>query len=114
VTQVAGSAIMLAAEAVKSKALQLAAQLLEASPADLVLEDGRITVRGAPSRTMALGELARLVEEQPALIAQQPPNPANGVPIEGLAAWHDFSPDGAAYSSGTHLAVVEVDSETGV
>jgi carbon-monoxide dehydrogenase large subunit len=113
VTQVAGSAIMLAAQAVKDKALQLAAQLLEASPADLVLADGRISVRGTPSRTMELGELARLVEEQPALVEQQPANPANGVPIEGLAAWHDFSPDGAAYSSGTHIAVVEIDSETG-
>jgi carbon-monoxide dehydrogenase large subunit len=114
VTQVAGSAIMLAAEAVKAKALQLTAQLLEASPADLVLEDGRVTVRGTPARTMVLSELARLVEEQPTLMEQQPPNPANGAPIEGLAAWHDFSPAGAAYSSGTHLAVVEIDSETGV
>jgi carbon-monoxide dehydrogenase large subunit len=113
VTQVAGSAIMLAAQAVKDKALQLAAQQLEASPADLVLADGRISVRGMPSRTMELGELARLVEEQPALMEQQPANPANGAPIEGLAAWHDFSPDGAAYSSGTHIAVVEIDSETG-
>jgi carbon-monoxide dehydrogenase large subunit len=113
ITQVAGSAIMLAAQAIKDKALQLTAQLLEASPADLVLEDGRVTVRGTPARTMELGELARLVEEQPDLIEQQPPNPANGAPIKGLAAWHDFSPAGAAYSSGTHLAVVEIDAETG-
>jgi carbon-monoxide dehydrogenase large subunit len=113
VTQVAGSAIMLAAQAVRDKAIHLTAQLLEASPADLVLTDGRIIVRGAPSRTMELGELARLVEEQPQLSEQQPPDPVNGVPIEGLAAWHDFSPDGAAYSSGTHIAIVEVDTETG-
>jgi carbon-monoxide dehydrogenase large subunit len=35
------------------------------------------------------------------------------VPIEGLAAWRDFAPQGAAYASGTHVAVIEVESETG-
>ena len=113
VTQVGGSAVLLAAQAVKAKALQLAAQVLEAAPADLVLEDGQVKVRGVTSRAVALGELARMVEEQPDLIEREPPNPANGVAIEGLAAWHDFSPAGAAYSSATHLAVVEIDRETG-
>jgi len=113
VTQVAGSAVLLAAQAVKEKALQLAAQVLEAAPADLVMADGQVQVRGVASRAVALGELARIVEERPDLIEHEPPNPANGAPIEGLAAWRDFSPSGAAYSSGTHIAVVEVDRETG-
>ncbi len=113
ITQVAGSAILVAAEAVKAKAVQLAAEFLEASPGDLVLEDGLVVVRGTPSRTIALGELARIVEEQPDLIEHESANPANGAPIEGLAAWRDFSPPGATYSSGTHLAVVEIDPETG-
>ncbi|MGH2493450.1 MAG: xanthine dehydrogenase family protein molybdopterin-binding subunit, partial [Ktedonobacteraceae bacterium] len=113
VTQVAGSAVLLAAQAVKEKAIQLAAQVLEAAPADLVMENGQIKVRGVASRAVGLGELARMVEEQPDLIKHEPPNPANGVPIEGLAAWRDFSPAGAAYSSGTHLAVIEIDRETG-
>jgi carbon-monoxide dehydrogenase large subunit len=54
-----------------------------------------------------------LVEEQPELIEREPPDPANGGSIEGLAAWRDFAPQGAAYASGTHVAVIEVDSETG-
>ncbi len=113
ITQVAGSAILLAAEAVKGKALRLAAEVLEAAPVDLDVEDGQVIVRGTPTRTVALGELARMVEEQPDLIEREVPNPANGTPIEGLAAWHDFSPSGATYSSGTHIAVVEIDPETG-
>src|SRR5207248_3452164 len=113
VTQVAGSAVLLAAEAVKEKALQLAAHVLEAAPADLVMEDGQVMVRGVSARAVELGELARIVEEQPDLIVRESPNPANGVPIEGLAAWRDFSSPGAAYSSGTHLAVVEIDPHTG-
>ncbi len=113
ITQVAGSAISLAAKAVKEKALLLASALLEAAVADLVLESGRVSVRGAPTRSVELGELARLVDEQPELIEREAVNPVNGVAIEGLAAWRDFSPGGAGYSSGTHLAVVEIETETG-
>ncbi len=111
--QMAGSAVFLAAEAVKTKVLQLAASILEAAPADLVIETGRISVRGFPARTLSLGELAYMVEKQPDLVEREPPNPTNKTPIEGLAAWRDFSSSGATYSSGTHLAVVEIDPETG-
>jgi aerobic carbon-monoxide dehydrogenase large subunit len=113
ITQIAGAAVALAAESVMEKALQLASQVLEVAPGDLMMEDGHITVRGTPSRGVALGELARMVEERPDLIKCEAPNPANSAPIEGLAAWRDFSPTGATYSSGTHLAVVEIDGETG-
>ena len=113
ITQVAGSAVLLAAEAVKGKALQLAAQRLEVALEDLVLENGQVMVQGVPNRSTSLGELAELVEEQPNLISHDPPNPVNGHPIEGLASWRDFSPSGAAYSSGTHVAVVEIDAATG-
>ena len=108
-----GPPSLLAAQAAREKALQVAGQVLEADPADLVMEDGNVLVQGAPTRSVALGELARLVEERPELIKHEPPNPANGTPIEGLAAWRDFSPPGATFSSGAHLAVVEVDPETG-
>lgn len=111
--QTAGTAVLLAAESSREKALRVAALVLEAGLADLVLEDGYVLVRGVPMRSVALGELARLVEEQPDLIEHEPPNPANGMPIEGLAAWRDFSPPGATFSSGAHVAVVEVDPDTG-
>jgi carbon-monoxide dehydrogenase large subunit len=111
--QVAGTAVLLAAEAVREKSLQVAARVLEASIGDLEMDNGRVMVRGVPARTVDLGKLARLVEEHPDLIEHERPNPANGVPIEGLAAWRDFSPSNATFSSGAHLAVVEVDSETG-
>ncbi|HCI80251.1 MAG TPA: xanthine dehydrogenase family protein molybdopterin-binding subunit [Ktedonobacter sp.] len=113
ITQVAGSAVLLAAEAVKEKALLLASDLLEAAPTDLVLDNGQITVKGTPTRSISFGELARIAEEHPDRIQHDAPNPANGVPIEGLAAWHDFRSPGATYSSGTHLAIVEIDPDTG-
>src|SRR5947199_9823443 len=70
-------------------------------------------VRGVPARAVELAQLAQLVEEQPDLIEHEPPNPVNGVPIEGLAAWRDFNPSSDTYSSGAHLAIVDVDSDTG-
>jgi carbon-monoxide dehydrogenase large subunit len=113
ITQTGGSAVLLAAEAAREKALQVAARVLEAAPADLELTDGRVMVRGVPARMIELGELARMVEEQPDLIEHERPVPGNGQPIEGLAAWRAFAPSSAAYSSGAHVAVVEVDTETG-
>jgi len=111
--QTAGSAVLLAAQAAREKALRVASQVLETDPSDLDMEEGSVLVRGVPTRSVALGELARLVEERPELIEHDPPNPANGKPIEGLAAWRDFVPTGATFSAGAHIAVVEVDPETG-
>ncbi|HEU0027402.1 MAG TPA: xanthine dehydrogenase family protein molybdopterin-binding subunit [Ktedonobacterales bacterium] len=113
VAQTTGSAVLLAAEAVREKAVNLAADRLEAAPDDLEVADGRIAVRGVPSRSVALGELARAVEERPELIEREAPNPANGAPIEGLAAWRSFTPPGATFTSGAHVAVIEIDGETG-
>lgn len=113
VTQMGGSAVFLAAEAARKKVLQVAAHILEATPDDLELVEGKVRVRGVPSRTVTLGELAQLVEEQPELIERDQPNPANGTPIEGLAAWHDFQSPGESISSGAHVAIVKIDRDTG-
>lgn len=114
ITQIGASAILLATEAVRDKAFQVAAHLLEAAPSDLVLEQGTIMVRGVPTRSVDFATLARTVEEQPDLVAHDAPNPANNVAIEGLAAWRDFAPTGASYASGTHIAVVEIEGDTGI
>ncbi len=113
VTQVGASVVLLAAEAAREKALRAAAHVLEVAYADLELVDGKIAVRGVPGRALELGELARLVEERPELLAGETSEEERRRGVDGLAAWRDFSPNGAAWSSGAHLAVVEVDSETG-
>jgi len=43
---------------VRAKVLDLASRELQAAPADLVLGDGRVQVRGDPKRGIALGALA--------------------------------------------------------
>lgn len=111
--QTAGTAVLLAAEALREKTLRLVAEHLEVDPTDLVIADGQVMVKGVASRAVALGELARMVEAQPDLIEHEPPNPFNGKPIEGLAAWRDFTPPDTTYGFGAYVAVVEVDVETG-
>jgi carbon-monoxide dehydrogenase large subunit len=98
----------MAARSVRDKALQVAAQLLEASPADLDLSDGTIRVRGVPDRQVSLAEVARVVAAPPSTFIF----PAGLEP--GLEATHYFHPTSNTYANGAHVATVEVDPETGV
>jgi carbon-monoxide dehydrogenase large subunit len=97
--QLGGSAVDGAAEAVVAAGRALAAQLLEASEADIVVsEDGRLGVAGVPARALSWADLAVAGEKQ-------------GTP---LVADQDFTQAGATFPFGAHVAVVEVDSETGL
>jgi carbon-monoxide dehydrogenase large subunit len=103
----AGNAVSGAATLVKEKALKVAAHLLEVSPGDLELNRGVFTVRGAPERQVTLARVAQVVTSPP---------PAYTFPegLEpGLEATHYFHPEANTYASGVHVAVVEVDVETG-
>ena len=104
----AGSSAGQAAGEVRKKALAIAAERLEAAVEDLVLENGRITVRGAPGRGVALGELAAIAS------APRPGYALPGGMAPGLEASGYVSVSQSTYSSGAHAAVVEVDTDTGV
>ncbi|MFQ5680410.1 MAG: molybdopterin cofactor-binding domain-containing protein, partial [Gemmatimonadota bacterium] len=103
---VAGNACHAAAAAVRDKALALAAEILEVAKEDLVLEEGRVTVRGAPDVGIDLGELA--VRSNPLRGAVKPGTEP------GLEATAYFGPERGSTASGVHAAVVEVDVETGM
>jgi carbon-monoxide dehydrogenase large subunit len=105
--QIGGSAVWHAAEAVLAKAKPLAAQLLEAAPDDIVVHEGRgLGVAGVPARTLSWSDLAAAAAESPDLVDH-----ADGT--EGLAAQLDWDQGGATFPFGCHVAVVEVDPETG-
>jgi aerobic carbon-monoxide dehydrogenase large subunit len=103
--QVGGSAVLQAAEQVLDKARTLAAHLLEARVEDVAVFPGEgLGAAGAPSTALAWRELA-------AAAADPARRPAGMTP--GLDAAADFEPPGATYPFGAHLAVCEVDVETG-
>jgi 2-furoyl-CoA dehydrogenase large subunit len=106
-----------AARKVREKLLKRAAALLEANPDDLVLGDGRVSVRGAPQKALTIAQVAAraywsLADEQP-----------DGEP--GLEALYYYSnplakhPDEKkrvrvqlGFASAAHVAVVDIDPET--
>jgi len=94
---VAGSAVAAAAAAVRERVLEVAGDLLEAAPADLRVDAGRVVTAGAPERGLGLGEVARAA--------------AGGG--GALAATEYFEPPTVTWANGAHAAVVEVDRDTG-
>jgi aerobic carbon-monoxide dehydrogenase large subunit len=104
-TVVAGSAVHAAAGAVRDRAAEVAARMLEAAPGDLVSENGRISVRGDPSAAVTLAEVAQAAG--PASPYLRPGEPA------GLSARRRFEVTHMTYPYGVHLAVVDVDPGTG-
>jgi carbon-monoxide dehydrogenase large subunit len=121
---VAGSAVALAARAVREKAMQLAADLLEVSPEDLELADGIVSVKGVPGKGYSLAALA--VASNPIRYAygEVPKLPPEPLPRKGpalvpgkepgLEAIRYYSPPHATFASGCHAAIVEVDTDTGM
>ncbi len=97
--QLGGTNIWRAAGAVVERGRELAAELLEADVKDVVLDTdtGQFHVAGTPSITRDWSELAAAAEQRG----------------ETLAGEGDFSQEGGTFPSGAHLAVVEVDIETG-
>jgi carbon-monoxide dehydrogenase large subunit len=120
-----GNAIHRAATAVRDKALRLAASLLEVSPHDLELVDGRARVRGAPGRELTLGALATVANpiryaygKESAEAALRLVKPRQGAVLlegeePGLEAHGYYAPPHATFASGCHAAIVEVDVATG-
>jgi aerobic carbon-monoxide dehydrogenase large subunit len=101
--QLGGSAVYDAAEEVVRRATAIAARELEVAEADVVVHDGLgLGIAGAPDTAIAWGRLAALCEDEP------------GSDGDGrLAAAGKFQQREATFPFGAHVAVVEVDTETG-
>jgi carbon-monoxide dehydrogenase large subunit len=100
-----GGTVTIATERLRPKIQRLAAHLLEAAAADVVLEHGRAYVRGFPERGVMLAEIARAAYAPTAAMS------AGGEP--GLEATVYFDPPGPTFSGAVHVAMVEVDPDTG-
>jgi carbon-monoxide dehydrogenase large subunit len=90
--QTGGVAVDQAARELIDLAKQRAADLLEADPGDLIIEDGTLRVKGAPGASVTLAALAER---------------------ERLSVDTEFDAGGPTYPFGSHVAVVEVDTESG-
>jgi carbon-monoxide dehydrogenase large subunit len=96
--QLGGSAVLGAAHTVLDRARHIAAGLLEAAPEDVVVTpEGRLAVAGTPAKSFSWAEVSTAATEQG----------------EPLVAEYDFKVSGATFPFGAHVAVVEIDRDTG-
>lgn len=91
----AGAVVHGASVELRRRILDLASEMLECDPADLIIRDGYVSPRGVPGISVSFAELAT----------------AAGAP---LRAEDEFVPPTVTFGSGTHIASVAVDRETGI
>lgn len=103
-TAVGGAAVSIAAEQVREKAIKIAAHLLEARVEDMEYVDGRARVKGSPTRSFSFAEISAAAHTAHKLPPDTQP---------GLENTTFFDPSNFTYPFGVHLALVEVDPETG-
>jgi len=103
-TAVGGAALILATRKVKEKAKVIAAHLLEAAVQDMDYADGKFFVKGSPDKAKTIQEIALMAH-----VAWNMPKDVEA----GLEASMFYDPPNFTYPFGAHLALVEVDAETG-
>src|SRR5262249_32199812 len=100
---VGGSAMLQAAGKVQEKARRIAASMLEAAFEDIELHDGRYQVKGVPAKSLTLAKIAEHAYGEGLAPGMEP----------ALEATEYFRPPQLVYPFGAHIAVVEVDRDTG-
>jgi 4-hydroxybenzoyl-CoA reductase alpha subunit len=110
-TYISGNAVKNAAGKVKEQLFEQAGEMLEANPADLICRDGRISVKGAESKSLTVSDVARarLFRHDGAPIVASGSFDADSV----LPDETRFGNESGAYNYGVQAAYVHVDRETG-
>jgi carbon-monoxide dehydrogenase large subunit len=102
-TPTAGAAGAMAARKIREKARKIAAYLLEVSEDDLVWEPGKFSVKGAPSRSKTIQDIAF------AAYTNHPPGME-----AGLEAVNYYDPPNLTFPFGSYICVVDIDRGTGM
>lgn len=103
-TAVGGNAVAVAADRVIEKARKIAAHMLEVAPEDVTFEGGTFAIKGMPGRSATFQDVVLQAHVAWNLPKEVEPG------MEGTAF---FDPVNFTYPFGTHIAIVDIDSETG-
>ncbi len=104
----ASGAVLVSTRKVKEKVLAIAADLLEISPDDLEINDGVISAKGTPTRSLPLAQIAMQATMAPNTLP-----PGTDPFLEAHEAFKGEGITGSGWSGGTHACTVEVDVDTG-
>ena len=105
-TVTASAAMHIASGRLRDKVFAIAAHLLECAPADLELRAGGVGVVGVPGAQVSLAKVAQAA--RPGWEITRPPEVEAG--LEEICYWQ---PETVTWSYAVHVAIVEVDRETG-
>jgi aerobic carbon-monoxide dehydrogenase large subunit len=101
---VGGSAVFTAVQRLKEKMKLIASHMLEASPSDVTLEDGKFFVSGSPQKAVSFTEVATAANLSNTLAPGIEPG------LETTVFWE---PEACVFPFGTHICTVEIDKDTG-
>ena len=101
---VGGSAVFTAVQRLKEKMKLIASHILEASPSDVTLEDGKFFVSGSPQKSVSFTEVATAANLSNTLAPGIEPG------LETTVFWE---PEACVFPFGTHICTVEIDKDTG-
>lgn len=99
-----GTSVVKASQKVKEKATKMAAHMMEASPADIEVREGKFFVKGVSSKSLTYEQVSRAAYLGHSLPPDTDP---------GLESTQFFDPPGLTWSNGVNAVKVEVDIETG-
>jgi aerobic carbon-monoxide dehydrogenase large subunit len=102
---IGGGAALRAGRALRDKIVRIAAHVLEAAAEDLEVAEGRVSVRGASDRGLALVEIARIAHLETHRL------PSDLEP--GLDVTRFYDPIRGTFAAGAQAAIVQVEPETG-
>jgi CO/xanthine dehydrogenase Mo-binding subunit len=110
-TYVSGNAVRIAAQEVRELLIEEAAERMEAAGDDLVIEEGRVFVKGSPNPHLEVQEICQALRDRGVLTTAtgmfNPATPEMLNPETGAGVPY------GAYSYATQMVEVEVDTETG-
>ena len=102
-----GGAAAVAARKIREKVLTIAAHRLEVAPEDLQISQGVISVSGVPEPSITFAEVAYIANRS---VVDLPPEMSPGLE----ATTYIDGPDQGTFSNACHIAIVDVDTLTGI